>query len=344
MINPVVLVLPIIDNCQGKCHMCGIWRSIPRKPLNADMLQKILSDKSFSTSLSYINLTGGEPFLHPELSSFAKCLSVYCPNLREVSINTSGLVPKLCQEKTLDFYKNLLFHVKLIATVSVDGTEQIHDKIRGVRGAFKLSLETLTRLRDLSQCYDNFEVQANLTISNINYKTIEDVIELFENIGINFSITYATTNDLYLKNTEFNKKFELNINQKKDLITLVERLINGNFRKLSNTNKHYLNMLKSYLKNQIRMGPCIFQTKGIFLDLDGMLYPCGSVAKLSYGNLYKYPFKKVFARKKVRYIREKLQKQYCDNCISNSYHGLNNNVWLDALKAKRKSNVSKKEN
>ena len=58
---PVVMVLPVIDVCDGRCQMCGIWKRTPRTPLSPATLARILADGYLSGSLTHVNVTGGEP-------------------------------------------------------------------------------------------------------------------------------------------------------------------------------------------------------------------------------------------------------------------------------------------
>lgn len=113
-------------------------RSAPggrNRELNLAELKSVIDD--LGKWRPRITITGGEPFLHPDLIPFAAYIKQ--KGLR-LNLNTNGLL----------LAKNADWLVALgidDISVSIDGTPAVHDKIRGTEGAFKLAYEGLKAVR-----------------------------------------------------------------------------------------------------------------------------------------------------------------------------------------------------
>jgi MoaA/NifB/PqqE/SkfB family radical SAM enzyme len=63
---PPFLFLSIINSCQLRCQGCWVDVEAPRKMMDLDTLNEIVSDAKRHGN-SYFGILGGEPFLHPNL-------------------------------------------------------------------------------------------------------------------------------------------------------------------------------------------------------------------------------------------------------------------------------------
>ena len=73
----------------------------------------------------------------------------------------------------------------IIATVSIDGDEETHNRIRGKENAFKFALETFLELKKRTN--SKFKVYAGMTISRFNIKRFHEILRKMEE-GIRFNI------------------------------------------------------------------------------------------------------------------------------------------------------------
>jgi MoaA/NifB/PqqE/SkfB family radical SAM enzyme len=330
---PNVLVLPITDSCGGRCQMCGIWRTPNRPPVSIECLAQVFSESYLSANLTHINVTGGEPLHHPDLRGLARLFSSRCPALREVSINTSGLNP-VDMEQIPPFREALLQSVLLNITVSVDGIGVLHDRIRGVKDAWKHTSESIDRALAIAQNFEQVSVQINCTISRDNYDAIDSVIRFARERQIALSLTYAAVNDLYLRNDDpMHGRFTLTDGHQAALAGYLDNLQEN--EAFPATQRHFFRMLSGMLRGQPRSSPCVYQSKGIFLDLDGTVYPCGTARALPYGKLPEESFEAIYCGPKGDKIRCELQARFCPGCPTNSYYGLADGVWLEVLRAQR---------
>lgn len=332
---PNVLVIPITDSCGGRCQMCGIWRTPNRPPVPLERLARIFAESYLSANLTHINVTGGEPLHHPDLAGIASLFSRRCPALREVSINTSGLNPE-DMDQIAPFREALPNGVFFNVTVSLDGIGALHDRIRGVKHAWEHTLESIDRALAMARNAERMSVHINCTLSRDNHNAVGPVTQFAREHNIPLSLTYAAVNDLYLRNNDGkHARFILLDDHQTALASSLDRLQED--EEFPATQRHFFRMLSGMLRGQPRSSPCVYQSKGIFLDLDGTVYPCGTAHALPYGKLPEESFEAIYSGPTGDEIRRALQARFCPGCPSNSYYGLADGVWLDVLRAQRSS-------
>ncbi len=329
----LVMVLPITDRCNGMCVMCGIWRRKPRADSSISKLEGIFTQNGLSNAVTHLNITGGDPFLHPKLTLLADVASRRLNNLREVTIGTSTTFPKNIGEIFLEFRKMLKPAIMLQVAVSLDGTEAAHDKVRGIDGAYRRAIEAIRHLQKL--CVSgNMAVSINCTFSAVNFDAVTDVIQRATDLNVYLSLTYACHNDLYLGNNHYAKDFCFNEKTTQPLLACIQEWLNSGH--ISKTEKHYLEMTSSMLQGQKRGSGCVLQKNGLFLDINNTAYPCGTVSSLPYGSLDTHSFHELFYSKRADEIRNELMEKHCPHCLSNSYYGLGDGTWLKVLRERRR--------
>lgn len=127
--------------CSSKCVHCRVWSSPNNAPeLSADEWERYLADH-FLSRVKVLWFSGGEPTLRKDLPDLARRASDLLPNIQSITVATNALHPFRFQEYLEEavpiLSKNGIyswFHF------SLDGPPEIHDKVRGISGAFN-SLE-----------------------------------------------------------------------------------------------------------------------------------------------------------------------------------------------------------
>lgn len=177
MKTPVHLIFFVTNRCNLRCSHCFYWRHINKSSseMNLEEIKKIV--KSLKNSLESVIITGGEPFLREDLVEVCKIFEKY-NKTKKIIIATNGMIP----EKIYSQSRRILEETNLDLTVqvSIDGFEETHDKIRGVKGCFKNAVETVKRLKQLSE-NRNFNVTITTTISKNNADEIENLIFFVKN-------------------------------------------------------------------------------------------------------------------------------------------------------------------
>jgi Fe-coproporphyrin III synthase len=134
-----------------------------------------------------VTLVGGEPMMRQDI------IKVFCDEMpRRICVVTNGTYP-------LVRFKNLYFY-----WVSLDGTEQVHDSIRG-KGAYAKTKKNI--LDYISGPARNGkpawkDIWITMTINSLNYTTIEDLIDewkdIINKIGFQFHTPFTDNDPLWL--------------------------------------------------------------------------------------------------------------------------------------------------
>ncbi len=200
----------ITNKCNLRCKHCYWW--VNRKDCNElspAQWEKIIDDVFIKEKVYQVALTGGEPLLRPDvIEVFAKKLQ------SRFSVVTNG---------TLELKK---FHKSLAYYVSIDGTERIHDLIRG-RCVYKKIKE------NVSNC--EVGVNINVTINSINYKSLEGIVKEWNDIAGLLNFQFHTPFDL-------NDKLWVPFGEKRDAI--INRIL-----KLKQGYPNFIMNTKSQLDN-----------------------------------------------------------------------------------------------
>ena len=161
----------INEICNLKCLHC-YQENATAGNISVQEMQKIFSQiqKFIPEYKIHINITGGEPFLHPEMEYMLKTLE----NLSSVSygILSNGTLIDRSFAKTLKKY-NVSF-----VQVSLDGVHKKHDHIRG-EGSFGRAVSGIKNLGK-----ENIPVQISFTANTLNYKYFSEVASLGRKLGV----------------------------------------------------------------------------------------------------------------------------------------------------------------
>jgi Fe-coproporphyrin III synthase len=177
---PYKLALSLTNECDCKCRNCSVWKTYEVKPdLKKEELTAAQLDVFFQKNgahLFWVAITGGEPFLRPDLVEIVKSCVARCPNLLLLSIVTTGYSTAQVLEKTsriLEFAPGL----KLYVTVSLDGPEAIHEQNRRVKDGFTRSVQTVEGLERLTARHRNLKVRIETVISKQNLDHLDSFLE-----------------------------------------------------------------------------------------------------------------------------------------------------------------------
>ncbi|MCL2134392.1 MAG: radical SAM protein [Candidatus Bathyarchaeota archaeon] len=166
MIVPKILTFFVTNRCNAKCNHCFNWKNIRVNELTLEEIQKI--DFSIFNSVS---ITGGEPTMREDLAEICRHVAK-----TKIYLNTNGLNPQYLKE-VID--KNNANRINV--TVSLDGTKDIHNQIRGIN-CFDQAIETIKQCKKTS---------TNTTILTTISRTNMADIHAF--------INYLKTENLYTK-------------------------------------------------------------------------------------------------------------------------------------------------
>ena len=160
-----IFQLHITHLCNLKCTHCYQEEYNNHMELNdiihcLDEYESFLKNKNLKPQ---INLTGGEPLLHPDFFKVAK--EIKNRNI-QLGILTNGTLI------TPDVAKKLKDLKPIFVQVSLDGVESTHDKIRG-KGNFQKALSGIDNLKN-----ENVKVLVSFTAQQSNYKDYKKLAKI----------------------------------------------------------------------------------------------------------------------------------------------------------------------
>ncbi len=174
---PVSLIFFVTSRCNLLCKHCFYWEELNKRSgeLSLEEIEKI--SRSLPNLLS-LSLTGGEPYLRPDLPEIAAAFERHS-QVRNIQIPSNGFLV----DKTLQRAEALLKTVRrarVSTGVSLDGPEEIHNRIRDNPRSFERALQTLKGLKELKPAFPNLSVGVALTVSAANQDCLEDFYRFVE--------------------------------------------------------------------------------------------------------------------------------------------------------------------
>ena len=164
--SPLSVVWEITNACNFTCPHCRSFADIIA--IDEHLEEKIIKEIITAEVLN-INLSGGEPLLHPRI---AKLVSIFSANGLNVEIATNGWH----YEEKANLLKEAGVNCVLI---SVDGPEEIHDSFRGQEGSFRRAIGSLSLAKNLGHI-----TQMNITITSKNMDYLFETIRIGQELGV----------------------------------------------------------------------------------------------------------------------------------------------------------------
>src|SRR5690606_38255967 len=130
--KPLYVKIKVFYGCNLKCEMCNHWRDTREPPVSAERFKEVIGELA-SMGTKKIHISGGEPMLRPHIPDFVELASA---SGIKVTMTTNGTL--VTKEKAKRLVEGGLRGVN----ISIDSpNRKMHEKIRGVEGAFKSTLK-----------------------------------------------------------------------------------------------------------------------------------------------------------------------------------------------------------
>jgi len=182
MTFPQTVSLTVTNACNLRCRMCGQWseegylRAPARRREEMGLADwKRVVDELAAHNVASVLLRGGEVFLYPDIIPLLDYLH---GKGMFVSIDTNGT-------QLTRYAADLVRIGKLHLTVSVDGPEEMHDAVRGVKGAFRRLREGLAALaEEEKRSGTTLSKSITFTISPYSYPGLGRLPAIARGLGI----------------------------------------------------------------------------------------------------------------------------------------------------------------
>ncbi|MBF0122390.1 MAG: radical SAM protein [Candidatus Omnitrophica bacterium] len=279
---PYKLSFAITYRCNLKCGMCSIWKKPKVQELTIDEIDAFFKK---SNNFSWVGLTGGEIFLREDLLDIVGIVLRRCKNLCVLHFPTNGYLKDRIVSKVDEMLK--LKPPRLFATISVDGSPQVHDKLRGVPGSWRNAVETFVALQDMP----GVSPYISMTISHGNQGTIDETIGAIKDVYPDFDPDKMMNFNIFQKSAHYYGNTDLGRLDERLLLEDVRKaltLVGGGAAFKNYLQKNYLKLYESFLHSGKSPLPCQALSASCFINPYGDVFPC-SVFDKTIGNI-KEPF------------------------------------------------------
>lgn len=307
---PCKITLALTYRCNLRCRYCKTWTRPEKDELSLDKIKLILGS---TDNLRWLHFTGGEIFLREDIKEILD-FAIQNRKLAILVFPTNGILT----DRILDIVRPLsrkLRGTKLVITCSIDGTKEVHDRLRGMDGAYEKCIETFTKLRDI----DGVNAYLGISLSKDNYRQVpflfSDLQVRIPNFNFNELHFNFLNNSFFYNNTLESPKELIN----KEIYFFVEKLRkaykHGGLKGF--LENRYFKFMRKYIEEKKSPIKCSALSELCFIDPYGNVYPCINY-EVRVGNLesYFYDFINFWksTSKTRNAIRGIIQDKNCPGC------------------------------
>jgi len=154
-------------SCNLDCKHCYTHRLRGKRELTLPEKSRIARDIGES-GVKYVNLTGGEPLIHPHFPSILRTLHEYGVEKSVVTNATS------IREGVLD----LLYRTETYVFATIEGPREVHEEIRG-RGTYDLAMRGVKLLNGKLG-----SISIVATVNKLNHKQVHEVVDIAASLDV----------------------------------------------------------------------------------------------------------------------------------------------------------------
>jgi len=259
-------------------------------------------------------MSGGEAMLNPNFFKFCEILKKQ--NIR-VSLLSTGLTLRRNAEQLLLYVNDII--------VSLDGNEEIHDRIRNIPGAFKKLREGVQHIKSIDPA---FKITARTVIHRLNFRYWPEIIRAAKEIGLDqisflpADVSSHAFNREVLWSDQRQHEILPDENELDELNTILEQLIENNKEdfesgfiaespeKLRRIYSYYASF---YNRNPFPFKKCNAPWVSAVIEADGTVRPCFFHAPV--GNIREHSLDTILNSAEGIRFRKELDMESNDICV-----------------------------
>ena len=248
-------------HCGFCCHAAMDARKTPIMPA-----EKWGSIFRKAQSLLHLTVTGGEPFIRKDFVEIIDKIISSC-GVPRVSIKTNGFYTERIKNfipKLIDKHRNTEFTL----SISLDGPEEMHDKVRNFKGGYKQVLETI-EIMNVYRNQPNFFLRLASVLTKDNRHILQKLFEQTSSWPIDFHEL------ILVRDVPVNEQLELKSDYEKLSKKQHERS-SKSWRKSFNGKlfeKIYLETIKRIDSDKV-YSPCLAGGRFVEIFPDGIVRGC----------------------------------------------------------------------
>jgi len=344
--TPLNFTFSVTNLCQSRCMTCGIWKLYRDNPVKRDEELRFDEIEKIFSSLGHVylfNISGGEPFLRPDLPQIIKSACRYLtPSI--IHIPTNAIAVDLVEQKTLEILRiicDINPAIQLAVKPSLDHIGERHDEIRGVKGNFEKVMTLFQKLKSLQTGFSNLHVELGTVISSWNVNNIEEISGFVAGLDPD-----SYRNEIAEQRSEmFNREdpvtpgpeayrnavnvFLQQMQAKKKNKVIFQRLNNA-FRLV------YYDLAVRIMQERRQVIPCYAGISNAHMTPYGDIWPCCTLGyEMSMGNIreHGYDFKALWNSARANEMRKYIRQGNCHCPMANQTYSNILMHWPSMLKA-----------
>jgi MoaA/NifB/PqqE/SkfB family radical SAM enzyme len=324
---PDTAFIEVNYDCMLRCKMCQLWtadfkksRIGKNKILLQDEVKKVI-DQFAAAGIRNICFLGGEPFLRKDLLDLiayakSKTLSV-------VTVSNGYLIGEDLADRIVRSGLDIL-------AVSIDGPDsEIHDRIRGVNGAFEHAVKAIRLIKNRQKelNIEHPKVAIACTVSSNNFSVLPDMVDLAKSLDVReLRFQYISVIDkstLELTNRVMGEKVigvhnfvgippiylvpKEGIDKLDDVLAEIKRRAGTEVK--CHIDPAFLNENKSFVEKGIfPVWDCAEPWSRAYMTPTGDFMPCPMFPDYNMGNIKNRSFTEIWNGQRARNIRKRLTR------------------------------------
>lgn len=311
---PSYAIFFVTARCNARCRMCFYQDNMDANAAKDELsLEEYAKIAQSMKMVNILGISGGEPFIRKDLEGIVKIFYEKCSPY-VVDIPTNGY-----------FVESVARQVEAIAAscpkmvvdiqLSIDGPEDVHNRIRGLKGSYARLRDTYKQLIGLKQKYKNLRVKACVVYSYYNQGHMEELFDILkrdfpEFDRVVFSVAHGSVSNEEAMRFDWDKYFQLcervrrattinNLFDFHSLFTVSLRVVKNEF-------------LKDILKKKDMYRHCRSGESVIVVNEKGKVFPCEPLWE-PVGDLRRnsYDLQAILDSTEMAQFKEKIKKECC---------------------------------
>ena len=311
-----ILLLNVHEHCNCRCLMCDIWQRKDGKELDLVDFERHRAS-IMRLGVRQVVLTGGEPLLHRNLEGLFEFL-------RDCNVSITLLTTGLLLSKRANVVAANVDEI----IVSLDGPEEVHDRVRRVKGAYRLIGEGISSVR---QRKADMPVHGRCTVQKENHSLLRKAVAGAKFLGMN-SISFLAAD---VTSQAFNRELawpgerqrqvvltRKEVEALEEEITLLTRENDEDIRSkyVSESAEKLWRIARRFREQLGEMSPiaprCNAPWVSAVMEVDGSVRPCFFHKKI--GSLRDLTLEQVINGQEARHFRASLnvsENAICQRCV-----------------------------
>jgi len=263
--------IELTSKCNLECAMCSVWKG-GRDGLSRAQISDLLSEARQLGAHTF-TASGAEPLMRKDTPTILQCASQL--GFERISLTTNGVLIKRHAKTLADI-------PALSIGVSIDGPEDVHDKLRGA-GTYHTAINGIKAVRK-----QGVPVHLCTVLMAPTLATADHIIELADQLGLT-SVAYQPFQPEIAWDIADHAPWQFDSAERSRVCETLEQLLEkAKTSGIRIVTDGLFPVMPSYLFEGIRpipQGGCAIPSRFILINERGDTYPCFFMRNQSMGNI-----------------------------------------------------------